>query len=333
MIGKGDVVLVTGATGFTGSVLVRKLCELGADVRAIARQTSRREHLADLPIDWLLADVYDAEVAEPAARSADYIFHVAAAYRSPGIGEEIYRKVHVDSTQLLARAAQDPASRLKRFVHFSTVGVHGHIDHPPADEDAPFKPGDIYQETKAEAELWIREFAQAEDLPLTVIRPAAILGPGDMRLLKLFKMAALPAVPLIGKTRGMYHLIHVDDLVGFSIYVADHPDTLGEVYICGNEEPTSIREIIETVAEWSGKSPSFFRIPAAPVFWIAAACDRLCRSIGVSPPIYPRRVAFFTKDRAFDTTKMHSVDGYQPLFTNATGLRDTYDGYRAQELI
>ena len=328
MIDANATVLVTGATGFTGSVLVRRLAETGCTVRAIARPSSDRSALDDLPVDWHTGDVFDPATVDAAIAGVDYVFHVAAAYRSAGITDETYRKVHVDSTRLLAQAAVDRAPDLQRFVHFSTVGVHGHIDNPPADEDAPYKPGDIYQDTKHEGEQLIRRFAAENSLPLTVIRPAAILGPADDRLLKLFKMAKLPVVPIIGRSKGMYHLIHVEDLVAFAQFAADSEHALGNVYICGNEHPTSIREIIATVAAELGTTPRFIRLPAWPIFAIARGCEIVCKGIGVEPPIYPRRVAFFTKDRAFDTAKMRGVPGFELRFDNKTGIVDTLHGYQ-----
>ena len=185
----GAKVLVTGATGFTGAVLVRKLLQAGADVRAIAREPSRTKALGDLKICWHQGQVYDPAVVAAAARDVQYVFHLAAAYREAKYGDEMYEKVHTTSTRLLANAVLKNKD-FRRFVHVSTVGVHGHIANPPADENYPFHPGDIYQETKAEAELWLRRFALENKLPFTIIRPAAIYGPGDTRLLKFFRMAA-----------------------------------------------------------------------------------------------------------------------------------------------
>ncbi len=177
-IGEGDVVLVTGATGFTGKHLVRTLCNTGADVRAIVRASSNIDDIKDLPVQLFKGDVFDPDVTAQAAAGVHYIFHVAAAFREAKIDDEIYRKVHVESTQHLAKAVVG-APGFKRFVHVSTMGVHGHIEEPPATEEYRFSPGDQYQETKVDAELWIRDFAHKEGLPLTVVRPAAIYGPGD----------------------------------------------------------------------------------------------------------------------------------------------------------
>jgi nucleoside-diphosphate-sugar epimerase len=198
-------VLVTGATGFTGSVLTQKLVRAGLKVRAIARPSSKLGQLSDLPISWFRGDVFDRATVEAAAQDVAYIFHVAAAYREAKISDDVYRKVHVESTKLLADAARQNAS-FRRFVHVSTVGVHGHIANPPADENYAFDPDDIYQLTKAEAELWFRNYATKHELPYTVIRPCAIYGPGDMRLLKVFRMAAKKYFPILGRGRNLYHL-------------------------------------------------------------------------------------------------------------------------------
>jgi len=327
MLEKNTPVLLTGATGFAGSVLARRLCQQGCKVRAIARASSDRSALQDLPIEWTVGDLFEQSVVDPAVESVEYVFHVAAAYRDARITDDTYRKVNVESTQKLADAASRLAPGLKRFVHFSTVGVHGHIDNPPADESAPFAPGDIYQETKLEAERWIKGFAASHALPLTVLRPAAILGPTDVRLLKLFKLSKLPVVPIIGRSKGRYHLIHVEDLASFAMAAAVSPETLGEVYICGNERPTSIREIIEIVAQEMNRDCRFISIPAPPVFFAARVCELICKPFGIEPPIYPRRVAFFTKDRAFDTSKMRSVPGFSLKYTNRAGLIDTFQQY------
>ncbi|MEM1261946.1 MAG: NAD-dependent epimerase/dehydratase family protein [Pseudomonadota bacterium] len=322
----GSVVLVTGATGFTGGELVRQLVAAGCRVRAIVRASSNRVELDELGVKCVIGDVFDQETIEAACSDVDYVFHVAAAYREAGISDEVYRRVHVTSTQRLAKAVV-VSPRLKRFVHVSTVGVHGHIDNPPADETAGFSPGDIYQDTKAEAELWIRRFADTESLPLTVIRPAAIFGPGDMRLLKVFKLAKLPIVPLIGRTKGLYHLIHVNDLCRFMVMACASPEARGQTYICGNVEPTSIREMILTAAEQLGTKPRFMRVPASPVFALARIIEVLAKSLSIEPPIYPRRVAFFTKDRAFETEKMRSLNGFELAFDNRTGVRHTIEWY------
>jgi len=325
-----DIVLITGATGFTGRHLVKTLAATGATIRIIARSSSKRGDLDNLKLEWFIGDVYDEEIIKQAMPDVNYIFHVAAAYREAKIDDEIYWKVHVQSTQILAKEALKLAN-FKRFLHTSTIGVHGHIDEAPADEEYRFAPGDEYQNTKVEAELWIRRFAKENDLAMTVVRPAAIYGPGDRRLLKVYKMAKLPICPVLGfGHKGLYHLIHVTDLVNFMIIAATHSRTNGEVYICGNDTATSIHEMIKTIGEKIGKKPIFLRLPVTPFFWLGDLCELICKPLNIEPPIYRRRVAFFTKDRSFNTNKMRDHTAYEYVYSNKKGVEELADWYIEQ---
>ncbi len=328
-IPRGARVLVTGATGFTGALLTRKLIAAGLEVHAIARPSSNRDGLRGLPVRWHLGQVYDEAVVEQAAAGARYIFHVAAAYREAKYDDATYRLVHVRSTELLARAALRTPG-FERFVHVSTVGVHGHIACPPADETYPMRPGDIYQRTKAEAELWLREFAPPRALPFVVVRPAAIYGPGDTRLLKFFRMAARRVLVLLGRSRGLYHLVHVDDLTNVLILAATHPAARNEVVIGGNPECVTLEAMARLVAAELGRPLRIVRLPAAPFFLAADVCERVCRAAGIEPPVHRRRLAFFTKDRSFDTRKLRERLGYRMRFGNVEGIVQTARWYRAQ---
>ena len=323
----GSTVLVTGATGFTGTVLTRKLAGLGVSLRAIARPSSDRSGLDGVKIQWFAGNVFDPQVVAAATDGVSHIIHVAAAYREAKLSDRDYEAVHVESTRLLAAAAlKNPG--FQRFVHVSTVGVHGHIEHPPADETAPFRPGDIYQRTKAEAENWLHMFAREKHLPYTVIRPAAIYGPGDRRLLKLFKMATRPFFVLLGRGKCLYHLIHVEDLADAMIVAAVHPAAAGEAFIIGNPESVTLEQMGRIIAGTLGRSFRVVRLPAWPFFAAGAVCEAVCRPLGLEPPIYRRRVAFFTKDRSFDTRKMRERLGFVPSYSNEDGLAMTARWYR-----
>ena len=325
-ISPGMRVLVTGATGFTGSVLVRKLVNQGVNVVAIARSSSNLKPFEDLPIEWIRGDVFDEEIVKKAVKGANYIFHLATPYREAKLPDSGFYQVHVLSTQLLAQAALNEPD-FQRFVHVSTVGVHGHIEHPPADENYPMEPGDIYQKTKVEAEVWLRDFAKQNGLAIAVVRPAAIYGYGDKRLLKLFKMVSRQWIPVIGKGDHLYHLIHVEDLTDFLIHTAVHPQAVGEVFICGSKEAISFQKMVTIISDYYQLPVKFIKLPAAPLFALSDVVELVCKPLGIEPPIYRRRLAFFTKDRAFNTEKMRMLIGFVPNYSDEEGLRKTAQWY------
>lgn len=325
----GTPVLVTGATGFTGLVLTKKLVQAGLKVSAVARESSNVESLRGLDIKWFRGDVFDEEVMRQAMAGQEYVFHLAAAFREAKSTEQDYWNVHVGSTQIICEEAlKNP--NFKRYVHVSTIGVHGHVENPPATEESPFSPGDGYQRTKLQAEEWLNTFAAERSLPFTIIRPAAIYGPGDRRLLKLFKMALKPYFLLLGKGKCMYHLVHVDDLTNTIIIAATHPAALGETFISGAEKPIAIADIARTIARHFSRKIQIVRLPITPFFWAADICEAICKPLNIEPPLYRRRVAFYSKDRHFDVSKVRNVLGYKARHGNKEGIVETADWYVEQ---
>jgi dihydroflavonol-4-reductase len=325
----GTPVLVTGATGFTGIELTKKLVAEGLKVSAVARPSSNLEPFKGLPITWYRGQVSDETVMLEALQGQEYVFHVAAAFREAKSTEMDYWNVHVKSTQIIANAVINNPS-FKRLVHVSTFGVHGHIANPPATEEYPFGPGDSYQSTKLEAELWLIDFAKKNNLNYTIIRPAAIYGPGDRRLLKLFKMATMPIFPLLGQGKCMIHLVHVEDLVNTFLIAATHPAAQGEVFVSGGDEAIPVADVASIIAEYFNVKTRIVRLPITPFFIAADICEMICKPFKIEPPLYRRRVAFYSKDRHFDVSKMRNVLGYKPKFSNREGLEQTAEWYVQQ---
>lgn len=324
---EGSRVLVTGASGFTGQMLVKKLVDGGCRVRAIARASSNISSLADLPIEWRRGEIFDPEIVRPAMEDISYVFHVAAAFRDAKSTKKDYWNVHVKSTQLLAEEAAGVPS-FKRFVHVSTMGVHGHIINPPADETAPFAPGDDYQLTKAEAETWLEGFGKNNSLPYTIIRPCAIYGPGERRLLKLYKMATKPFFPILGKGKCWYHLVHVEDLTNAMLVAAVNEKALSEPFLIGSSEAIRLEDMARIIAAEYGNTLKVIRLPISPFFLMGDLCEAVCKPLKIEPPIYRRRVAFYSKDRNFSTEKMQNVLGYSPLYDNKQGIIESARWYK-----
>ena len=328
-------VLVTGATGFTGGHLAQYLAGRGDDVRALVRPQSRaRFDASPLPKHAVRAcegDLTDAGSLGRAMEGVEVVYHIAATYREAGQPDSAYRAINVEGTRNVLDVAQ--AFNVRRVVHCSTGGVHGHIDNPPANEDAPFNPGDVYQETKLAAEQLAREFGSTKHLDVVVARPIGIYGPGDTRFLKMFRGIARGRFPMIGSGKAFYHLTYIDDLIeGFRL-CGTVPAAKGRTYILAGPRYTTLEQLVQLVAGELQVAPPRVHWPVWP-FWTAGLlCEMICVPLRVEPPIYRRRVDFYTKSRAFNTTRARTELGYAPKVDLAAGIKLTADWYRAEGLL
>jgi dihydroflavonol-4-reductase len=320
-------VLVTGATGFTGGHLARSLQQRGYRVRALVRDPARARDLAVSGIELAAGDLRDRDAVQRAAAGMDVIYNIAAVYREAGLPDAVYYDVNAHAVGSVIDAAA--AGGARRVVHCSTVGVHGDVEHPPANETAPLRPGDVYQRAKVEGERIAWEASARTGVDVVVARPSGIYGPGDRRLLKLFRGVARRRFPILGSGRIFYHLTYIDDLVeGFRL-CGEVPAAVGRTYILAGGEVPTLNALVETVAREAGVRAPRLHLPVWP-FWLAgAACEAVCAPFGIEPPLYRRRVDFFTKSRAFDITRARTELGFNPRVTLEDGVRRTLAAYRA----
>jgi nucleoside-diphosphate-sugar epimerase len=320
--------LVTGATGFTGGHLARYLHGLGHEVRVLVRDPSRASRLVDDGLMPVAGDLTDAASLARAVESVEIVYNIAAIYRQAGLPAGAYRAVNATGVgQLVAAAA---SAGVRRVVHCSTVGVHGDVEHPPAGEDAPLSPGDIYQETKLEGEELARETGKRLGIEVTIARPTGIYGPGDRRLLKLFRGVARGRFPLLGSGKIHYHLTYIDDLVeGFRL-CGEQASAAGRTYILAGAEVTTLDELVGLIAEGAGVKPPRMHWPVWPVWLAGAMCEAICAPLGIEPPLYRRRVDFYTKSRAFDITRARHEIGFAPQVGLREGIARTLAWYRQQ---
>lgn len=323
-------VLVTGATGFTGGKLAERLAGNGEAVVAFVRSSSDTSRLRELGIECRVVDIRDADDIHRNFDDIDRVFHIAAAYRSEHADHDEFRAVNVEATRHLLEAAV--TSNVTRFVHCSTVGVQGEIEEPPAAEDYRFKPGDHYQQSKLEGELLALDYFR-HGLRGTVVRPVGIYGPGDTRFLKLFRPIQKGRFVMVGKGDVLYHMTYIDDLIDGFVLAGEKPEALGEVFTVAGPRYTSLRELVDTIADVLGRPRPKLRVPLKPVYLASVVCDTVCRAINVNPPLYPRRVEFFELDRAFSTEKAERLLGYKPRVDLEDGLRRTAQWYKEEGLI
>jgi len=319
-------VALTGASGYTGGRLLAALRARGEDVAVLVRPASVSEGIRSLASEVIEGDLGDAAAASRLIEGAEVVVHVAAVYRTAGHPDSYYREVNVGGTERLLEAAARQGVR--RFVHTSTVGVHGHVEQPPADENAPFAPGDIYQATKAEAEALALDFHRRRGVPVAVVRPGAIYGPRETRFLKLFRAIARGRYAIVGSGRTFYHPVYIDDLVSGFLLTLDRPEAVGESFLICGPSYVSQAELAALVARHTGGSVLPFRIPARPIQWAGDLVEAFCVPLGLEPPLHRRRVDFWTKSRAFTIDKARRLLGYEPKVDLDEGIARTAAYYR-----
>ncbi|RMD87964.1 MAG: NAD-dependent epimerase/dehydratase family protein [Candidatus Dadabacteria bacterium] len=308
-----EKILVTGATGFVGTRLCKELVEHGYSVRGMHRASSNIEPIKDMGVELVEGDVTEKESLLAAMDGVDTVYHIAALFREAKHPDEVYWKVNRDGVVNVLEAAYTVG--VDRVVHCSTVGVHSHIPNPPADESEAYRPGDIYQLTKCEGEKEARRWFESGKLKGVIIRPAMIWGPGDKRTLKLFRGIARRRLPIIGTGKTLLHWVLVDDLAAAFRLAGEREEAVGNIYIIAGERPVELEYLFFQIAKELGVQTFPFRIPAKPIQLLGSMVEAVCVPFGIEPPIYRRRVDFFTKTRAFDYSRAKRDLGYLPSHT------------------
>jgi nucleoside-diphosphate-sugar epimerase len=263
-----------------------------------------------------------------AAKGVRCIYHLAAAFRAAGEPDGFYRDVNVRGTENVLVAARKNGA--ERLIHCSTIGVHGNVKEIPSTESSPFNPGDIYQQTKLEGELVIRD-AIDRGLPGVIVRPAVIYGPGDLRFLKLFRAIQARRFLMFGSGETLWHPVYIDDLVDGLLLCGEREEALGRTYILAGERHVTLREWVAGIARAVGVPPPRDRLPYWPLAASAAVCEAVCRPLHIEPPLYRRRAAFFAHHRAFRIDKARGELGYRPKVTIEDGLQRTANWHVEQE--
>lgn len=326
--------LITGGTGFIGSRLALRCVDEGEAVRVFGMtRTPAESENAEL-LKSVGAEVVEGSVTDPAAVSAacegvDVIYHLAAAQHEANVPDSHFRDVNVQGTRNLLDAAV--AKGVDRFVHGSTIGVYGSSGAGPVTDATPLRPENIYGVTKLEGEREVE--GRRGDLRAAILRISESYGPGDRRLLKLYRGIAAGRFVRIGGGQNLHHPVYIDDLVDGLRAAADCPERVdGPVVLAGPAAVTS-DEMISAVAAALGKEPPRLRIPMWPLMAAAVVMETVLRPIGIQPPLHRRRMNFFIKSFHFDTDALAKKLGYRPRIDFAEGARRTADWYRAQGLL
>jgi nucleoside-diphosphate-sugar epimerase len=320
-------VLVTGGTGFTGKALVRRLLDTGHEVVALDYQEGlKTEELRQWGAKVVIGTVTDRAIVKEVMVGIDVVHHLAAAFREMDVPNSYYDEVNVEGTRIVLEEAFQ--QKVKKFIYCSTCGVHGNIDNPPGDENAPIQPADYYQRTKFEAEPIVQEYFR-KGMKTVILRPAAIYGPGDPeRFYMIFKRVAKGFFPMFGNGKTFYHPLYIDNLIDVFMLCMEEGKGDGQAYLIADEEYLEIEELVKRTARALNVSVRIPHFPVMPVVIAGHICEQICKPFHLTPIIFPRRVDWYRQNRAFKIDKAKKELGYIPRIGIDEGLQRTGKWYR-----
>lgn len=319
-------IVITGATGFVGRSLTRELVRQGETVNAVVRPTSDQTKLADLPIQFITADVTDPHSLRGIFDGATLVIHAAGMLGQAGVPEAIYHQLHVDGTRHILNEMVSMGQSAPRLLYISSPGVLGVTGLQIADEKWPYNPTNPYERSKAAAEKVVK--AYVDKIDLVIARPEFIYGPDDTHVLGLFKAIKTKKFIFFNGGREVCHPTYIDDAVQGLLKAAKHGKR-GEIYHIAGQHPVSFRQLSHTIAHHLAVKPPKISVPRSVGMLGAAVLEAL----PITPPLSRTGVAFFSESRRFSWQKAHEHFNYTPHISLDEGVRRTIDYYQANHLL
>lgn len=307
--------LVTGATGFVGSALARRLVSASeCEVRALVRAGSDRQNLAGLDLEIFEGDLNQVSSLAEALRGCQVLFHVAADYRLWVPKPEVMYQTNVEATRALMHMALEQG--VEKVIYTSSVATLGyHRDGTPADEQTPSSLEEMvghYKRSKYLAEQEVQQLTETRGLPAVIVNPSTPVGPGDIKPTptgKVIRDAAAGRIPAFVDT-GM-NFVHVDDVAEGHI-LAWHKGEVGQRYILGGDD-MSLQQALTLIAREKGRKPPGIKIPRPLAMAIAYGSEMFARLVpGAEPLATVEGVKMSRKRMYFCSDKAKQDLGYNP---------------------
>lgn len=324
-------VLVTGASGFVGAAVVRRLLAPERNVRVMIRQGSDRSNVRDLDVEVVTGDLTDHGSLRRAARGCHGVFHVAADYRLWVREPQAMFAANVDGTRALMQAAL--AADVERIVYTSSVATLGIRKGAPADEETPVTFSDMighYKQSKFMAEVEVRRMTAEDGLPVVIVNPSTPIGPRDVKPTptgRLIVEAAAGRMPAYVDT-GL-NVVHVED-VAEGHMLAYEKGRVGERYVLGGEDMT-LSAILGEIAALTDRRPPKVKLPHGAVLPLAYAAEAWSRLTGGEPFVTVDGVRMSRKQMFFSSAKARVELGYRPR-PASEALKDAVAYFRERGL-
>jgi dihydroflavonol-4-reductase len=327
--------LVIGGTGFIGSRIVAELLRRGLEVRVTIRRNGpiAPEHRQmDRRVECLFGDVLDQDSLRECVKGVELVFACFGLLGKWGVPDSAYWQINAEGVSNVLQAI--PKAGIRQFIHVSSAGVLGPLAQGiVADESFPFRPSNIYERTKAEAEREVHRCAVQRSIPFTIVRPEFVYGPGDMHVLGLFRAIQHRRFLLIGSGNSLLHPTYIDDLIQGVALCIGNEKAIGKTFLITGKEPVTVRKLGTVIAEELNVALPRFRILVPVANALASSFESLARISHSEPMATKAQVKFFTENRAFTTAKAQDELGYFPKVDLCEGIRRTVRWYRTKGLL
>jgi len=311
--------LVTGASGFIGRRLVLELARRGHETACLVRPTSKTAPLRDLQVELVLGDLGDAASLVNAVKGRDHIFHLAGVIQA--VDGPAFEAANVHGTRNLVDACLEAAPAVKRLVFVSSIAAAG--PSPPGrtltEADEP-RPVSAYGRSKLAAEHIV--LAAKDKLPVTIVRPPNVLGPGSKEIERAIGLLRKRLFPALGDGRPRTSLVDADDLVEALLLAAENPRSMGQTYFVTDGRAYAWPEITAAVAEELGVKRFTLKIPFA-VQMLAARLAETAARLGRRPPLLTREIVRAARNYfwIYDGSKIERELGFRPRYDMRESVR------------
>jgi nucleoside-diphosphate-sugar epimerase len=323
--------VITGANGFIGSNLARRLLRDGWGAAGIVRKTSDLTFLDGLGFRLSDMGLEDTDAIARAFDGADVVFHCASRTSDWG-PMEVFRKSNIDATKNVMRAAS--AAGVRRVVYVGTVAVYGFLGNVDTDEAAPKRPALLpYCVTKLEAERQVEKIARDEGLEYVIVRPGIVFGPRDrVTTIGLYKFLLAGKFAYINGGRPLTCPTYVENLVDALVLAGEREEAACGDFIITDGLRITWREYVTKTCEALGAPMPRHSLPAGPVYAAAVAAESVYRLFGAkNPPAITRyRISLVRNDFHFSIGKARRRLGFEPKVDLEEAIRRTAEWYRGE---
>lgn len=324
---KGLSVLITGANGFVGSRLCRLFAEKGYQVIAGVRKTADLSFLNGIDVEYRYGDVTDPDSLSAMVTGVDYIIHNAGVVKAKGA--ETFYYVNEKGTVALAEAVIKNNPAVKKFIYISSLAAAGpSLDGQPVKESETPHPISEYGKSKLAAEVALPPFF--DKLPIVILRPSGVYGPGDKEIFTFFDTVNKGLKAIVGDPERRIQIIHVDDLCRAVLLALESETKSGEACFIAEKQSYSMRELVNILAESSGRKCMTLRIPGFIFKIIAFLSEFLFKIVGATPMLTREKAAELLASWEVSTEKAFNTFGFQSEISFRDGSKNTYQWYRQQ---